>query len=127
MTAVSLRDFVMTVTPAHKYLSGPTFCFNLPPRPVGVLIRIGGFIGASEWAMLGLNQRPPTCKGGLLCLPLFLVVQKIPANQTNVHVRWFLAVRRRSWRVGVLIGVYWLRSRVRLRQREVKLLELALE
>jgi hypothetical protein len=86
MAAVGLRDFVMTVTSAHKYPYGPTFCFNLPPRPVGVLIRIGGFIGDSEWAMLGSNQRPPPRKRSLLCLPLFLVVQKIPANQANVHV-----------------------------------------
>ena len=52
MAAVSLRDFtVMTVNPAHRYLYEPTFYFNLPPRPVGILIRIGAFIGASEWAI----------------------------------------------------------------------------
>jgi hypothetical protein len=32
--------------------------------------------GLREWAMLGSNQRPPPCKGELLCSPLFLAVQK---------------------------------------------------
>jgi hypothetical protein len=46
--------------------------------------------------MLDLNQRPPPCKGGLLCLPLFLVVHEVPANQPNAHITrsWLFAAVR---------------------------------
>jgi hypothetical protein len=50
----------------------------------------------SKWAVLGSNQRPPPCKGGLLCLPLFLVVHEVPANRPSFYITrsWLFAAVR---------------------------------
>lgn len=54
----------------------------------------------SKWAMLGSNQRPPPCKGGLILSQVFNVVQKYLQNGGLVY-----SGRRTRSRLFAWVGV----------------------